>query len=626
MLEFLRQAPAVGASILFHVGLLAVFAAIKFQLLEDKPPIAVQTIFEEQRDQEQFTQELTVDTQVSENLSVVAGGIQSTNVGASSAPAVSQTKIEQSESLNDPKVLNVGMIDMPSVNLLGESVGEGEVNGEVGARAEGYGAALSRISSELMRLMREEPVLAVWLFDASNSLTDDRVEINKQFSKIYQELNIAKEEANVRKQKFESIETMIAMFGKEVTPLMREPSGDLKLIREAIDKIKEDESGEENVFNGIIATIDQYGKAAQKTDRKLCIIVVSDESGDDGTQRLEEAVTKSRQYKVPVYFLGRESIFGYPYASVRLIDEPTGLPVWPRISRGPETAEPEALQWTGFGGRHGWNAENSSAGFGPYEQVRLARESGGIFFLLADVEENLAGQNSKRQYDPLAMKEYEPLLLPRKQYIDERSSSEFRDSIWKVIARLNPNTDNQLNFGWQFSIDQEQFREQAKREFDKTVRAIGLLNTAIAQLEKIRPLRAKESSQRWRAAYDLAYAQCCAYKVRLFQNTLALDQHAKVWPEIKKENTNRWHRHSQGELLAPDQQQLKATGVSKEGLETARKEAIAAYETVMKQHPGTPWALRAEIEKRRGFGIGFHEHFHDPRYDDPATRPKTPKL
>lgn len=626
MLEMLRQAPAVGASVLFHVGLLAVFAAIKFQLLEDKPPVAVQTVFEEQRDQEQFTQELTVDTQVSENLSVTSGGVVSTNVGASSAPAVSQTKIEQSESLNDPKVLNVGMIDMPSVNLLGESVGEGEVNGEVGARAEGYGAALSRISQELMRLMREQPVLAVWLFDASNSLADDRVEINKQFDKIYKELNIAKEEANQRKQKFESIETMIAMFGAEVNGLMPEPSGELEKIREAINKIKEDDSGQENVFKGILDTIDQYGKAAQKTKRKLCIIVVSDESGDDGEQYLEEAVSKSRQYKVPVYFLGRESIFGYPYATVRLIDEATQLPVWPRISRGPETAMPEALQWTGFGTRHGWNAENSSAGFGPYDQVRLARESGGIFFLLADVEENLTGQNTKRQYDPLAMKEYEPLLMPRKQYVEERTASDFRNTVWKVIATLNPNTDGQLNFQWEYSIDKDTFIDQGKREFDKTIRAIGLLNTAMAMLEKVRPLRAKEASQRWRAAYDLAYAQCCAYKVRLFQNSLALDQHAKVWPEIKKDNTNRWARHSQGELLAPDEQQLKATGVTVEELEDARKKAIETYEVVMKEHPGTPWALRAEIEKGRGFGIGFHEHFRDPRYDDPNLRPKTPKL
>ena len=72
---------------------------------------------------------------------------------------------------------------------------------------------------------------------------------------------------------------------------------------------------------------------------------------------------------------------------MRIRDEETGIYVWPTISRGPETAEPEALQWTGFGRRHGRMAEHSSAGFGPYGQVRLARESGGIFFLLADVEE-----------------------------------------------------------------------------------------------------------------------------------------------------------------------------------------------------------------------------------------------
>lgn len=625
MLSIFKQTPAVIASVLFHVGLLAVFAAIKFQLMEDKPRVAVQTVFTEEREQEQFTQQLTVDTQVSENLSVVAGGIQSTAVGASSAPAVSQKRIEQSESLSDPKVLNVGMVDLPSMNLLGEAVGEGEVNGEVGARAEGYGAALSRISSELMRLMREQPVLAVWLFDASSSLADDREEINEQFDKIYKELNIAKEEANTRKQKFESIETMICQFGDTVTPLMKGPSGDLKEIRAAIEAISEDKAGKENVFGGIIAALEQYGKAAIKTKRKLVLIVVSDESGDDGSV-VEEAVARSRKAKAPVYFLGRESIFGYPYASVRLIDEKTGLPVWPRISRGPETAMPEALQWTGFGTRHGWNAENSSAGFGPYEQVRLARESGGIFFLLADVEENLSGQNSKRQYDPLAMKEYEPLLLPRKQYEEERSASPFRDTIWKVIARLNPNVDRQLGFRWEFSIDRDEFRDQGKVEFDKTVRALGLLDIAIEQLEAVKPLRAKEASQRWRAAFDLCYAQCLAYKVRLFQNMLALDHHAKTWPEIKKENTNRWARGSTGKLLEPDAEQLKATGVDKDDMEKARKTAIAAYRYVISEHPGTPWALRADVESRRGYGIKFNERFRDPRYDDPALAPKVPKL
>ena len=201
MYQSLRQLPAVSVSILFHIGLLAVFAAIKFQLLDEKPLVAVQTIFEEKRDQEQFTQKLTVDKTVSENISVLPGGLESTAVGASSEMPVSQRRIDKSESLHDPKVLNVGMIDMPSANLLGEAVGEGQVNGVIGARETGYSSALSRISQEMMRLMREQPVLAVWLFDASGSLEDDREEINAEFHRVYEELNIAKEQASRRSQK-----------------------------------------------------------------------------------------------------------------------------------------------------------------------------------------------------------------------------------------------------------------------------------------------------------------------------------------------------------------------------------------------------------------------------------------
>ena len=623
MLEYFRQAPAVGASVVFHLGLLLCFAAVKYQMMDDRPQVAVTTLFEEEREQEQFTQELTVETDVSENLSVVAGGVVSTAVGASSAPAVSQTKIEQSESLSDPSVLNVSMIDMPTQNLLGESVGEGEVNGEVGAQVEGYGAALSRISSELMRLMRDQPVLAVWMFDASSSLADDRKEINDQFDKIYAELNIAKEQATGKKAKYESIETVILQFGADVTPLTEKPTGDVATIREAIDKITEDESGEENVFQSLIAALEKYGKMAVRSKRKLVVIVVSDESGDDGTA-VEEAIAKSKQVRAPVYFLGRESIFGYPYASVRLKDEETGLDVWPRISRGPETALPEALQWTGFGQRHGWSAENASAGFGPYTQVRLARESGGIFFLLADVEEDLAGINKQRTYDPLAMKEYEPLLLPRKEYERERASSDFRKTIAQVINRLDPNVDNELNMQWLFPIDRESFETDARKEVVKAMRALSLLKEAINALEGIEKDRAAEASTRWRAAYDLIYAQSLAYQVQIFQYLLALDRHAEQWPALEKDNTNRWERRGQADLFPPTEKQLKATGITAEELERSRTRAIEQYERVMSEHPGTPWALRAEREKWRGFGVGFIEHFRDPRYDEVSKR--VPKL
>lgn len=628
MIRTLRQLPAVLVSVVFHIGLLALFAAIKFQLLNDKPIVAVQTVFVEEREQEQFTQKLTVEKDVSKSLSVVSGGLQSTAVGASTAPPVSQTRIDRSESLQDPRVLNVSMIDMPSTNLLGESVGEGQVNGVIGAREAGYGSALSRISQELMRQMRDQPVLAVWLFDASGSLADDREEITAEFHRVYEELNIAKEQANARRQRFESLETMVCMFGETVTPLMREPSGDVKKIKAAIEAISQDEAGKENVFAGIGTVLNQYAEACLRTDRRLTIIVVSDESGDDG-ELLESVVVQAREAKAPVYFLGRESVFGYPYASVRIRDEETGIYVWPTISRGPETAEPEAMQWDGYGRRHGRMAEHSSAGFGPYEQVRLARESGGIFFLLADVEENLAGGNIKREYDLLAMKEYRPLLLPRKQYREERAASAFRDSLWKVIARLNPNTDAQLVFEWRFPGERQGFRNRAQSEFEKVTRAITLLSVAIEQLERIEPLRSGEASQRWRAGYDLAYAQCLTYKVRLFQFALALDYRMSVWPEFKNEKTNRLDRYVTKSLREPDDRQVQLTGVSLEEMERARTDAIAAYERVMAEHPGTPWAVRAEIEKSRGFGTRFREVQYYPKPPPPGVkrkRPKVPKL
>lgn len=629
MIRILRQTPAVGASLLFHVGLLAAFAAIKFQLLDEKPLVAIQTIFVESRDEERpLEQVISIDNTPSANVSMLTGGVVSTNVAASTEPAVQQTRIDKSNSLQDPKVLNVSLVDVASDNLLGEAVGEGEINGEVGARAPGYGAALSRISAEIMRMMREQPVLVVWLFDASGSLADDREEIADEFHRIYEELSIARDEANASRLNFESLETMVCMFGERVTPLMREPTGDVKQVREAIGRIQQDEAGKENVFSGVISVLDQYAEACLKTKRKLAVVVVSDESGDDGSL-VEDAIIKARDARAPVYFLGRESIFGYPYASVRVRDEETGIYVWPTISRGPETAMPEMLQWNGFGKRHGRNSENSSAGFGPYEQSRLARESGGIFFLLADLEENLAGENTQRQYDVLAMKEYKPLLLPRVEYIAQRDASRFRTTIWDIVTTLNPNTESGLNFGWIFPGTKEEFQRDAKREFDKAAKAIVVLNAAIAGLEKAKPLRAEESSSRWRAAYDLIYAQCLTYKVRLFQYCLSLDYRATEWPAFKNEKTNRLIRTHTQKLREPTERQLKATGVTSEEIERARKDAVAAFNRVISEHPGTPWALRADVEKRRAFGSGFREHFHNPQPRDPTKpnpRPKVPKL
>jgi hypothetical protein len=79
----------------------------------------------------------------------------------------------------------------------------------------------------------------------------------------------------------------------------------------------------------------------------------------------------------------------------------------------------------------------SLSGFGPYEQVRLCRDTGGIFFMLPNEEENINDPDS-RKYAALDLKEYTPDIAARRDYVERRDKSPFRHAGWATIALLNP--------------------------------------------------------------------------------------------------------------------------------------------------------------------------------------------
>ncbi len=620
---------ALVISGMIHLIFLGALGLYKISTGLNIPVVSVETVIDEERTQEEFTQDMTLDTTTSETLSTQAGGVVTTAIGSAAAAPIAQTKIETSEAIRDPevRVTTIGDITIPGVGELAMDLGEGEVSGEVGARVAGYGVAMHRITQELTRMMRKEPVIAVWLFDSSISLRDDRTEIKNNFHKIYEELDIAQKEATQSSQKYAALETMICSFGNGYTKLMPKPTADLDAIRKAIDAIKEDDSGKELTFASIQGVMDEYAAGAVKTDRKLVVIIITDETGEDDA-RLEEVIDKAERFKVPCYFMGREAIFGYPYAHVRWIDpEPPGLHHDIRVDRGPETEYPECLQYNGFSGR--W--DSASSGFGPYAQVRLAKRSGGIFFLLSTEEKDLIGSAAhlQRKYDDLAMKEYEPLLLSRREYDDDRKKSKFRQTIWEVILALNPHTgnDTDLNLRWRFfPVDNEEFAREVGVQFPKAQRAMAKVDQGIKILDSIRKLRAEEREPRWRGAFDLCYAQLLSYRVREFQYLLAMDRHLKEQPLVADPKHNMWDVHHAQEMIKPDEQQIKATKVDMELLEQQRALATEMYDFVIKEHPNTPWAQRAEQEKSWGFGIGFHSYFHDPKYNDPKYQARVPKL
>jgi len=152
------------------------------------------------------------------------------------------------------------------------------------------------------------------------------------------------------------------------------------------------------------------------------------------------------------------------------------------------------------------------------------------------------------------------------------------------------------------------------------------MNEAIRRLEEIQPLRAREDSQRWRAAYDLAYAQCLAFRVRLFQFMLAVDTQLKDFPKPKSPQSNKWNVVRTKNMKEPDADQIKRTKVDMDELNKQLEKAKEQFAFVNKQHPGTPWAQRANWELNNGFGFEFRDVFRDPRYDSMRDQIKVPNL
>lgn len=644
-----------GVSLGVHSLALLALGMIHQAVVENTAPVHMDAVYEEDVSRESFEKVMSEDTRVATDMNLSSGpsaaveitdAIQTNNAagggggggggtggGVGGASGVGKL-VASGKQFKDPKIrIGIGEIAGPGTSTIGDDldgpVGNGKgggIKGEGTQMVGGYGAALGLVTTELIRLLRSEQVMCVWLFDESESMKDDQKEIRENFHKVYEELGlVTKSDKEFSKKKNQEILlTSVVGFGEKYHPITPKPTSDIKEIKESIDKIAIDESGLEHTCQSILKAIEDHKTIAQKQKRKLVIIVVTDESGDDG-DKVENALDAAKKAHAPIYIMGREAIFGYKYARVKWMDPKYKLWHWLPIMRGPETPARECLQWDGLHAR--WDA--FSSGFGPYEQVRLARETGGIFFVLPGEEQDLsgAGANEKRQFDALDMKEYEPNLLSRREYGQQVTQSKFRATISQAIQIMDPEVDKQLNIReLHYPLELEPFKSAAGQEVVKANRAMEGLNNVIPLLEKLEPLRAKEESERWRAHYDLILAQCYAYRVRLFQFLLAMDDHVRKDPKPVKANSNQWHVRRTPKMIEPDEDQYKALKAAfrlkmnreeyLKDLKDHETKARNLFEFVISEHPRTPWARRAQFEMGMGFGMEFFDDFWSPNYNN----------
>jgi hypothetical protein len=627
-----KELPTVLVSLGIHFVAVLALWLIPYAVASVDQALMIETVMaDEERDYEEVMQELDDQKEIAETVNFVAGSI-STNVGGSEAPLSQQTKVEINDVIAEPDIeVRPVMESLPGVDSLTTELGEDAVTGEVGAIVAGYGAALDRLSAELLRMMRTQKLTVIWLFDESESMKDDQQELRDRIYRVYEELrlvetNPAAAGSGRRKKKLQDIlETSITSFGAGWKVHTPKPVSDPRALMSAIDKIPIDRSGLENMCGAILQTVKKY-RGVTRSKRKLVIIVVSDESGDDGG-RVEEVISQCKMAKAPVYILGRESVFGSLYAFKRWRHPDTGRTHYLKIHRGPETPFAEQLQYDGYGKRK----DSHMSGFGPYEQVRIARDTGGIFFQLPHEEADLHDLDNRKN-DMLNLREYLPNLDSRRAYAESRNRSKFRQAIWDVIVQLNPYEPDreavlQVPGGW-FDNRPAVYRKPAIDRGKKVLSIFRILVKAQQRLDQVRGLRDTEASLRWRANYDLIYAQLLAYQVRLLQYAIGIDQYAKAIADgtrkFKNPKSNRWSvAHGRANLVMPTEKQ--AAEISKflgaeftiDSLKEAHRKCLQRLAMVEEMHPGSPWSRRAEWERKRRFGVGFAEH----HYVAPKPRP-----
>ena len=166
---------------------------------------------------------------------------------------------------------------------------------------------------------------------------------------------------------------------------------------------------------------------------------------------------------------------------------------------------------------------------------------------------------------------------------------------------------------------------------------MALIEKSLASLDQLRPLRAKEDSQRWRACFDLMHAQLLSYRIRLFQYLLLLDDHQAKKPKPKDPKHNEWNLGYNKKMVEPDEEQFKRLKDAFK-FKMDRSEYLAmlqeqtqlsddAYKFVKKEHEGTPWARRARYEMDElGYGMHINSGFRDPRYNEVGKKIKVPKF
>ncbi len=636
LLAFMRSYGSFMVSSAFHALVILILAWLSLPQDSSDPvtEVVVNNFEDEIVDEEILKVELQERIEASTQMTVAVAAIDPVvgvagsggSPGSMSQPVMDAKLTEQLEG--DEIKIDAPALSIPSSKYLIDEIPEGAL-GEERAIVDNYEQAMSQITKEILWMLDRSNVLVIWCFDMSESMKDDQKEIRDRIDQVYTELGQYASSKNGRLTSAVTAYGGNPPEGRGFIDITRgRPTSVTREIRDAIDLVPIDPSGDEMMCTAVGKSIARYRDYVKKEKRQVALILVTDESGNrkDNDQFLEAAIAEAQAAKCKVYALGREASFGYPHARFRWQHPETGRIHWLLVDRGPETAFAEQLQTNGFHRR--W--DYFSSGFGPYEQTRLAKQTNGIFFMLPSIELDLVGV-TKRRYELEAMRSYKPDLRPKIDIFADIEAYPLRGLLMKVVDDLNPLASDEkarlLEMRVHFSLIPADFIRQTRESQRKALAYLDYLARAEKALIDNARLREQEVSPRWMANYDLMLAQLVAYQARMYEYGVYLDYfiaNPKTAPAKKAPNLTlvHWDIAVRKRVLAED---MSLDYPQRDAALSYMERAKGLFQDVIDKHPGTPWAERAQWELNRGFGVELVPDY-DPPYTPVSNPSPVPKL
>jgi len=480
------------------------------------------------------------------------------------------------------------------------------VKGTAGMGTTGSAGAVDILTAEIAASLDRGPTVVCWIFDRSVSLSAQRDQIASRLERVFDELGLNRSEA-----RRPNLQNMVVSFGDTVNMVTERPTADVDAVAKAIRSIVVDESGVEKTFEAVRKTAEEAKKFRRGAGkRNVMIVVFTDEVGND-TDTVDETAKICRDYGFPVYVVGVPAPFGMAKVQMKYVEFDPKYPQgeqWVEIEQGPETLHPEVVRV-----RSGRLADEAiDSGFGPYALSRLCAETGGIYFRVHAnsaarkriTNEGTAPMASQLRYffDPDVMRQYQPDYASPEKLAKDIAANRAKRALVEAAAMYELP---------QMSSPETTFPRKSEGDFiallDKAQETAASLQPRIDTLyEKLKeglPDRGKLREKRWQAGYDLSLGRVLAVKVRTDAYNKILAK-AKQGLKFTNPKSDTWVLE-----LSDD------AGVDSATAKLA-SQAEELLDGVLRQHPGTPWALLAGEELRMPLGYKWVERttgVNDPK-------------